>query len=85
MSDRDGCVHLLVKGNHGCGEFRFGNGAQVVTVNHDQSVRAHEEMLHTFFDAQGPVRCKLQQLVSADAASYMAATVIRSRPNTHRG
>jgi hypothetical protein len=46
MSDRDGCVHLLVKGNHGCGEFRFGNGAQVVTVKHDHGARARSDAAH---------------------------------------
>lgn len=44
-------------------------------------MRAHEATLHTFFDAQGPVRCKLQQLVSADAASYIANVVKERCPN----
>ena len=44
-------------------------------------MRAHEATLHTFFDAQGPVRCKLLQLVSADAASDMANVVKERCPN----
>ena len=37
-----------------------------------------EQTLHTFFDALGPVRCKQLQLVSANAASYIA-NVVRER------
>ncbi len=41
----------------------------------------NEETLHSFFDALGPVRCKQLQLVSADAASYIANVVKERCPN----
>jgi len=58
-----------------------------VVLDHDSgrllwaSPGRNEEKLRSFFDALGPVRCKQLQLVSANAASYIANVVRERCPN----
>ena len=67
--------------------YRKGHHYLTVVLDHDSgrllwaSPGRNEQTLHTFFDALGPVRCKQLQLVSADAASYIANVVKERCPN----
>jgi transposase len=67
--------------------YRKGHYYLTVVLDHDSgrllwaSPGRNEETLHSFFDALGPVRCKQLQLVSADAASYIANVVRERCPN----
>jgi transposase len=68
--------------------YRKGHHYLTVVLDHDSgrllwaSPGRNEQTLHTFFDALGPVRCKQLQLVSANAASYIANVVNERCPDT---